>query len=123
MLTRLSMADLYLINSALLFTHEIDSAFWREWDLFGLPGGIQGFLLANFLLLVIALYGFKQVLLGTRGGKAFSLVLATAGVFAFCIHSYFIASGHAEFTLPGSLLLLVLILVVSVAQGVVAVAK
>lgn len=51
--------NLYLLNSALLFTHEIDSAFWREWDLFGMSGGIQGFLVANFLLLLVALYGFK----------------------------------------------------------------
>jgi hypothetical protein len=33
-----------LLNLALLITHEIDSAFWKEWNLFGLPGGVQEFL-------------------------------------------------------------------------------
>lgn len=36
--------NLYLLNFALLFTHEIDSAYWKEWDLFGIPGGIKSFL-------------------------------------------------------------------------------
>lgn len=27
---------LYLLNAAALITHEIDSAYWREWELFGI---------------------------------------------------------------------------------------
>jgi hypothetical protein len=109
--------NLYLLNFALLFSHEIDSAFWREWELFGIPGGIQGFLVVNFLLLLVALFGFKQLLQGARNGYMFSLLLAVSGVFAFSIHSYFILTGHPEFTLPVSLAVLVLTLIVSLAQG------
>ena len=109
--------NLYLINFALLFTHEIDSAFWREWELFHLPGGIQGFLIANFLLLVVALYGFKKLLSGEKSGHVFSLILAGGGIFAFIIHSYFILTGHGEFTLPVSLGLLFSTLIVSAVQG------
>ena len=108
--------NLYLLNFALLFSHEIDSAFWKEWDLFGIPGGIQVFLLLNFLLLLVALFGFRQVLLGARSGRWFSLLLGAAGVFAFSIHSYFILTGRPEFTLPASLALLGLILIVSLVQ-------
>jgi len=114
---------LYLINFALLFTHEIDSAFWKEWELFGIPGGIQVFLLLNFILLIVALIGFRQVLLGEKYGNMFSLFLAASGVFAFSIHSYFILNGHTEFTLPASLALLVIILIVSLVQGFVALSK
>ena len=32
---------LYLVNASLLVTHEIDSAYWNEWELLHLPGGIQ----------------------------------------------------------------------------------
>ena len=32
---------LYLANTALLIAHEIDSAYWKEWELFHLPGGIR----------------------------------------------------------------------------------
>ena len=110
-------ANLYLLNLALLFSHEIDSAFWKEWDLFGIPGDIQVFLFLNFLLLLAALFGFKKVLQGARSGKWFSLLLAGAGIFAFSIHSYFILPGRPEFTLPASITLLVLILIVSLVQG------
>lgn len=112
--------NLYLLNFALLFTHEIDSAYWKEWELFGIPGGIQMFLVLNFLLLLVALIGFRQVLLGERYGNLFSPFLAASGAFAFSIHSYFILNGHREFTLPASLVLLVLILLVSLVQGFVA---
>ena len=109
--------NLYLLNAALLFTHEIDSAFWKEWDLFGIPGGIQVFLVLNFLLLLVALSGFQQVVLGTKTARVFSLLLAAAGVFAFGIHMFFIAMGHPEFTLPISIAVLVATLIVSLAQG------
>ncbi len=109
--------NLYLLNCALLFTHEIDSAFWKEWDLFGIPGGIQVFLVLNFLLLLVALYGFQQVVLGTKTARVFSLLLAAAGVFAFDVHLFFIATGHPEFTLPASIAVLVATLIVSLAQG------
>ena len=110
--------NIYLLNFALLFTHEIDSAFWREWDLFGIPGDIQVFLVLNFALLLIALYGFWQVVRGARSAFAFSLLLAVAGVFAFCVHGYFILAGRPEFTRPVSLAILALTLIVSLAQAV-----
>lgn len=109
--------NIYLINFALLFTHEIDSAFWKEWELFHLPGGIQGFLISNFLILIIALYGFKKLLSGKKSGHVFSLILAAGGIFAFIIHGYFILAGRNEFTLPVSMVLLVSIFIVSVFQA------
>jgi len=109
--------NLYLLNLALLFTHEIDSAFWQEWKLFGIPGGIQVFLVLNLALLLAALYGFKRLVQGARSGYAFSLLLAAAGVFAFVIHSYFILTGHPEFRLPTCLGVLSATLIVSFAQG------
>ena len=48
---------LYLANAILLIIHEIDSAFWKEWELFKLPGGINGFLILHFPLLFLILYG------------------------------------------------------------------
>jgi hypothetical protein len=36
-------ANLYLANAVVLITHEIDSASWRESELFNLPGGIRLF--------------------------------------------------------------------------------
>ena len=38
----------YLTNSVLLINHEIDSAYWEEWDLFKLPGGLTLFLIVHY---------------------------------------------------------------------------
>lgn len=35
------------MNAALLVTHEIDAAYWKEWELFGLPGTEGGFLVLH----------------------------------------------------------------------------
>jgi uncharacterized protein DUF6713 len=32
---------LFLLNSTVLLTHQIDAAYWHEWNLFLLPGGNQ----------------------------------------------------------------------------------
>jgi len=108
---------LYLVNSSLLVTHEIDSAYWHEWDLFRIPGDLQVFLVVNLVLVAVVFYGFKQVHLETRAGRWFSLGLAGVGIFAFSIHSYFLLRGHPEFRLPVSIALLWATLVVSLVQG------
>ncbi len=81
---------IYLINSVLLINHEIDSAYWKEWDLFKLPGGITGFLIIHFPLLFLILYGLILVFQHAFAGLIFSLVLSFAGMFAFTIHISFI---------------------------------
>ncbi|MFC7046329.1 DUF6713 family protein [Halobacteriaceae archaeon GCM10025711] len=113
---------LYLLNAALLFTHEIDSAFWEEWTLFGLPGGIQLFLVLNFVLLLAFLYGYGLLVAGRRTGDWFALLLAGAGLFAVVAHGFFLATGHPEFRLPVSLALLAATAVVSPVQAWLAVA-
>jgi hypothetical protein len=108
----------YMVNLALLFTHEIDSAYWQEWNLFGLPGGIQLFLILNLILLLITLYGFSALMNNQRSGFVIAMILSLSGLFAFSIHSYFIVTGHSEFTLPASETLLLFILLVSLIQGI-----
>lgn len=110
------MSDLYLLNAALLATHEIDSAYWHEWELFHLPGGVALFLIVNFVLLWIVIFGFSRVVLMTPSAKWFSYALAGAGVFAFAIHSVFLWLGHDQFRTPTSIGLLSIILLVSLSQ-------
>ena len=110
------LAKIYLINFALLITHEIDSAFWHEWELFGLPGGIQFFLLINLALIFLFLIGAESVIKGRKNSKIYSYFLALSGVFAFFIHLYFIINGDARFLLPVSILILSLIFFASIAQ-------
>jgi len=108
---------LYLINAVLLINHEIDSAYWKEWELFKLPGGINGFLIIHFPLLLFLLYGLILVYEQSLPGLIFSLILSFGGIFAFSIHTYFIKKGRNEFRTPVSLFILISTLIVSLIQG------
>jgi hypothetical protein len=112
---------IYSINLTLLFVHEIDSAFWKEWELFGMSGDIQGFLIMNIPLILSGLIGFRYLILGHKSGYYFALVCAASGIFAFCIHMYFIMNNHQEFTLPVSIIILAATLILSLIQGVLAI--
>jgi type IV secretory pathway VirB2 component (pilin) len=107
---------LYFINATLLMLHEIDSAYWHEWKLFGVPGGMNGFLVFNLIAILLALYGFIEIVKQTTTGFFFSLFMAIVGVFTFGIHMYFLKKGRNEFRVPISITILILILVVSLAQ-------
>jgi uncharacterized protein DUF6713 len=110
---------IYLCNAVVLIMHEIDSAYWKEWELFRLPGGIAGFLLLHAPLLLVLLYGLVMVREQSFPGLLFSLALGLGGVFAFSIHLFFIARGRHEFRTPVSLSILSVMLVVSILQLIV----
>jgi len=107
---------LYLSNSVLLVNHEIDSAYWKEWELFKLPGGITGFLLLHFPLLFVVLYGLAMVAGRSFAGLVFSIILSLGGIFAFVIHTYFLKKGRNEFNTGVSKFILWSILFVSSVQ-------
>jgi len=107
---------LYFVNSVLLINHEIDSAYWKEWDLFRMKGGVAGFLVLHFPMLFIVLYGLVLVSQQSFVGLFFSLLLSASGIFAFFIHTYFIKKGRKEFDTPVSMFILISTLVVSVVQ-------
>ncbi len=114
------MADLlfwlYLSNSVLLINHEIESAYWKEWELFKLPGGITGFLLIHFPLILFILYGLVLVSKHSLAGLIFSFILCLGGIFAFVIHIYFLKKNRDEFNKPISKFILTATLIVSLAQ-------
>jgi hypothetical protein len=107
---------LYLANATALICHEIDSAFWHEWQLFHLPGGIQLFLLLHLLLLPVVLYGYREVCARGPRARMASMILASVGIFAALLHGAFIAAGDAGFSLPLSQALLVMTLLLSIGQ-------
>ena len=107
---------LYISNAVLLINHEIDSAYWREWELFKLPGGITGFLLLHFPILFFVLYGLVLVTRNISSGLIFSLILSLGGLFAFTIHTYFLRKGRPQFNTLISRVIIWLILTVSVIQ-------
>ena len=110
------LSIIYRVNFSLLTAHEIDSAFWREWELFRLPGGSQFFVLLHIPLLLIALLGLQQLLLGRRSGCWISLFLGGSGLGGVVVHTIFLLQGHREFLLPASLFVLAAVLFVSLVQ-------
>lgn len=114
----LLLKRLYIIDFALLAAHEVDSAYWREWELFGIPGGIQLFVLLNLPLFLLFTHGLVQLVERRRSGLWYSLGLATAGVAAAVIHGIFLALGDDGFRTPVSLAVLAAAGVVSVALAV-----
>ena len=107
---------LYLTNAIFLINHEIDSAYWHEWNLFKIKGGINTFLLLHFPILFFVLFGLIEVNKHTHAGLIFSLLLSIIGIFAFTIHIIFIKKGYEEFRTVISLFILISILVISLVQ-------
>ena len=107
---------LFLLNVVLLTVHEIDSAYWHEWELLRLPGGIQFFLILHIPLLGGILFGFWRVVLWERGARLFSYTVAGIGVGAVALHTVLILAGNPEFRQPVSLMVLAGVLVVSCLQ-------
>jgi hypothetical protein len=114
---------LYFTNTVILISHEIDSAYWQEWELFKLPGGIQLFVLLHIPMISIILYGLILVNNQSYFGLFYSLVLSSIGIFAFSIHSYFLIKGNDKFNNFASKLLLLATLLVSIVQLVVTTIK
>lgn len=112
---------IYLFNSVLLIIHEIDSAYWKEWDLFRLPGGITGFLILHFPLIFLILYGLILVFQHSFTGLIFSLLISFGGMFAFAIHLFFIKRDRNEFKTFISLFILSATLIVSIIQTIITV--
>ena len=111
-----TLKGLYIIVFTLLIVHEIDSAFWKEWELFHLPGGIQLFDVIHIVLLPIFIIGYGVLVSNTDKGIKFSLFLGALGMVAFVIHSIFMSIGFDQFKIPVSILIIALLGITSVYQ-------
>ncbi|MEH6343981.1 MAG: DUF6713 family protein [Bermanella sp.] len=101
----------YFITMTALLVHQIDAAFWHEWDMFLLPGGIQGFLLFNILIIPLVLFGHQQVILNTPKAALYAYLCAGLGIITFVIHLGFYLFGFDEFMLPLSWAVLITCLI------------
>lgn len=104
------------VNLALLLSHEIDSAYWKEWEMFRIPGGIQVFVLLNLFLILLALLGLIAIVSGHRHSRTFSFLIAGASALTFGLHSAFLALGYSQFCVPVSLSIIVALLLASLGQ-------
>jgi len=121
MKNRRLLANLYLLNIVFLTCHEIDGAYWQEWTIFGIPGGIQLFVLLHVPLAAIFIYGYGEVLDCTPKALMFSWLAIWAGVLAAGIHLSLFLMGNQAFRLPASVIVLAGGLIVSIIQATITV--
>lgn len=105
----------YLATLMSLVLHQIDAAYWHEWRMFHVPGGIQGFLLFNLLAVGVLLRGYRQVVLGEASARRYAVLCGAVGVATALIHAGFAAAGRDEFHLPLSLAVLLACLICGMA--------
>lgn len=115
---RATAAYLYGLDFALWITHEVDSARWQEWKLFGLPGGPGLFVALHLPLMLLFLWGFAELLRGRRGGTVVGWLLVATGIAALFIHGSFLVAGLPEFRSPLSLSLIAAMPLASAALAV-----
>ena len=110
---------LYVVVFTLLIVHEIDSAFWKEWQMLNLPGGIQLFNIIHIVVLPIFIIGYGALIKNIEKGLKFSLLLSILGTLAFVIHSIFIGIGYNQFKVPVSIFIIALMGILSVYQFII----
>lgn len=97
---------LYSINAMLLVLHEIESAYWKEWEIFRMKGGITLFVLLHVPLLLVILLGSPAVIEGNPAGTALSLVTGAGGWIPLFVHKVFIRVKD-RFNTPLSLFIMI----------------
>ncbi len=109
---------LYLANAVVLLVHQMDAAYWQEWQLFHLPGGLTLYLVLNLPIVLLVLAGYGAVAARRSSAVAYSWGLAAAGLFAVAFHAAYLLAGHTAFRAPASLALLADTALLSGAQAV-----
>jgi hypothetical protein len=108
---------LYLANAAVLLVHQMDAAYWHEWTLFRLPGGLNLYLALNVPIALAILAGYGAIVAGRTSAVAYAWLVAASGMFAAGFHAWHLAGGDPAFRAPASLALLADTALLSLAQA------
>lgn len=110
------LSNISLANVTVLVTHQIDAAYWHEWQLFGIPGGNQVNLLLNLPIIALVVYAQGRIFQDIRSGISFYKLLAALGFLTVGIHTFFLLRGSEAFLQPASIGLLIATFVLSIWQ-------
>ena len=106
------------LNLSLVMAHQADAAYWKEWEMFGLPGGIQLFTLFNFAAFLLLLWLFSALISRRRTGLRGSFLIAGLSGVVLPIHAAFAFAGFTEFQLPVSIAVIIGTFVASIWQAI-----
>ncbi|MBL5978554.1 hypothetical protein JAO85_14815 [Comamonas sp. NyZ500] len=107
---------LFLVNATILITHQIDAAYWHEWELFLIPGGNQINLLLNIPIIGLVMYSHSRVVANMKTGLPFYKLLACLGLLTVGIHAFFFFQGSESFIQPMSIALMLATFILSIWQ-------
>ncbi len=107
---------LYVGQLALLTTHQADAAYWHEWDVFGVPGGLPMFLAFNVGAVALLAAGLARIAAGAPSARRAAILCAAVGLFTVGLHTVFLGLDRTAFWTPSSLAILLAILAASIAQ-------
>lgn len=113
-----ALRRIYALNATVLLVHQMEAAFWHEWRLFGMPGGLQLYLALNLPIVLLILSGQGALARGDYAGIGIGWAVVAAGLFAVAFHAFHLALGDPAFTLPISYALLAATFVLSLMQAV-----
>lgn len=114
----MSLNAIITLNLAIIITHQIDAAYWHEWDMFMMPGGVQLFNVLNLLIFLVLLPCYAAAMARRKAGFAGSLIIAGGSSLIFLFHSGFALAGFTQFHLPVSVMLIGASILVSLVQVV-----
>ena len=108
----------YAVNLALLVMHEMDSAYWKEWEMLGKFSkiGVSGFIALHFPLLIFCFTGMIFLYEGRTVGLIISFIISLVGLFAYFFHAYHLKRDNRKFNTTISKTILFMILIFSVLQ-------
>lgn len=120
---KISRMTVSVMTVALLATHQVDASFQREWELFGVPGGIEFFLLFNLVAVGVLLFSLVKLAANQKSGAFWRFIIPTTGLLTTGIHGFFFAAGRTEFSQPVSVAILAILFLSSVSGFVLEVRK
>lgn len=105
------------LNLSLVMAHQADAAYWEEWEMFGIPDGIQVFTLFNLSAFALLLWCFVAVVKRKPFWLRASFIIAALSGVVLPIHAAFALAGFTQFHLPLSIAIIVGTFVVSLWQA------
>ena len=85
-----TLTIIYIINACLLLLHEIESAYFKEWEILKLPGRITGFLLLHIPIIMILFWGAIEIEKQSTSGIIIAIIVGAGGLVPFLVHKVII---------------------------------
>ena len=93
------ITTIYVINATLLFLNEMESAYVKEWEIFKLPGTINGFVVLHIPILLVLFWGAIQIEQKTTTGAIIGVIAGIGGLLPFVVHKLLVKKkGYFEST-------------------------